>query len=248
MLDSLMSGGALNFGSQLVGAGLDYASAKAARDWSGHQTDKQMAFQERMSSTAHQREVADLRAAGLNPILSSARQGASTPAGAAAGAGAVATPGSTAVQIGRNAAELEYVREQARGLRIDNDIKERAAKQAHKGADVIESAPRKAADLIGEYGPPLVHSAQEAFRSSLDYVRDLFDKGRSVPGDVVRKAKRRIEGAVSTAREAAGIAQPPKMPPAVRVRPLTESQKREERRYGKGRIGGRTPDWRWNAK
>lgn len=65
-----------------IGVVGDLLGFEKSSEHSAKEARKQRQFQERMSNTAYQRTMADLEAAGLNPILAYKQGPASTPSGA----------------------------------------------------------------------------------------------------------------------------------------------------------------------
>lgn len=112
IIPSLISGGA-----SILGGVMQNNSAKSIADSNNHQAIE-------LANTQHQREVADLRAAGLNPILSAGGSGAAVPSMQAAPVSNVLSSAvGSALQAGLLKEQIANARKQNENVEADTELK-----------------------------------------------------------------------------------------------------------------------------
>lgn len=130
------AGGGGQLGGAVIGALGNIAGTYVSSALAMRQAREQMRFQERMSNTAHQREVADLRAAGLNPILSARYGGSSTPPGAQAPIPDFGHSAKTGIEAMTAMQNIRMSQAQIRNVDADSAAKELSYKEAWMSQDV----------------------------------------------------------------------------------------------------------------
>lgn len=185
---SNLASAAKSYGPLLSG-GLSYLGGIQTNAANSALAQRQMDFQERMSSTAYQRAMGDMREAGLNPMLAYQQGGASTPGGASATmTNALDSGVSSARQSQMVDAQVENLNSQ--NSYIQSNTKLNADLQAKAKADAILSVTSarkaavdtatKAAELPAVQAGALANSSWMA--RQLNHVDRFLDTaGRFIP-------------------------------------------------------------------
>lgn len=175
-IDDVLVGAAISGVGSLLTNATNKENVEATNRANAQQAQMNRDFQERMSNTAYQRGMADMKTAGLNPILAYQKGGASSPSGAQAAMQPFeikGNPAADAVNTGlalrRSSQELANMKATEQNIITDTAMKEASAAKTMSEDRIL--------------GQNLSVAEREALKAKLD--QDIYNNSA---GRVARKA------------------------------------------------------------